>query len=257
MGSLQVFSDKLPKNAKPVARAGDNTIAYVDQVPIAERTKVLSFPGEAVCPIPYIDLKHNQRSATFVSGVSGCGKSTIAVKLIREIRKLRKDPERFVAVFSTTVIDDPAYERLKNVEFISLEDPRFLEIEIERLENRIVVFDDHENVKDPRLAKYVTSFLQDVLERTRKLGVDVVVINHMTQNFHKTRTIIHECDTYYLNIAQNKTSSRRFLEAYSTMPKKTISALCKHEYENPFSFIAYHKCYPCYLIKEDTIELVV
>jgi hypothetical protein len=256
MGSLQVFSDKLPKNAKPIARVGENVIAYVDKVPIGQRTKTLSFPGQVLEPIPYIDLRHNQRSATFVSGVSGCGKSTIAVKLIKELRKLRKDPERFVAVFSTTIIDDPAYNRLKNVEFISLEDPRFMEIEIEGLEDRIVVFDDHENVKDPALAKYVRAFLQDVLERTRKLGVDVIVINHMTQNYNKTRTIIHECDTYYLNIAQNQTASKRFLDAYSTMPKRSITKLCKHEYEHPFSFVAYHKCYPCYAIYEDTVELV-
>ena len=152
MGSLQVFDDKLPKNAKPVARVGDNIVAYIEQVPVGQRTKTLTFPGQTLEPIPYIDLKHNQRSATFVSGVSGCGKSTVAVRLIKELRKLRKDPERFVAVFSTTVIDDPAYGRLKNIEFISLEDPRFLQIEIEELQDRIVIFDDHENVKDPHLA---------------------------------------------------------------------------------------------------------
>jgi hypothetical protein len=257
MGSLQVFSDKLPKGAKPVGKVGEDTIAYVDGVPIAERVKTLTFPGQCIIPIPYVDLKHKQRSASFVSGVSGCGKSTVAVHLIRELRKLRKDPERFVAVFSTTIIDDPAYARLKNIEFISLQDPRFLQLQVEELENRIIVFDDHENLKNPALEKYARDFLQDVLERTRKLDVDVIVINHMTQNYHKTRTIINECDTYYLNVAQNKTSSRRFLLAHSTMAKRAITALCKHEFENPFSFVALHRCYPCYLIREDTIELVV
>jgi hypothetical protein len=256
MGSLQVVYGKVPKNAKPIARVGDGVVVFVDKVPIGERNKCITFPGLSVCPIPYIDLKHNQRSATFVSGVSGCGKSTVAVRLIRELRKLREDPTRYATVFSTTVIDDPAYNRIKNVEFISLEDPRFVEIDIESLANRIIVFDDHENVKDAGLAKYVRNFLQDVLERTRKLGVDVIVINHMTQNYHKTRTIIHECDTYYLNIAQNKTASRRFLDAYSTMSKKTITDLCTREYEHPFSFVAFHRCYPCFVIYESTIELI-
>jgi len=259
--SLVVHSGKrAPPGTIAIGQVGnvdDNVIVVYDpRAPKDARTKNLVLPGRVIKPIPYLDLAHKQRSATFVSGVSGSGKSRLGAALIRRLRFLRKDLQRPAVVFSTTVIDDPAYAGINHVEFISLEDPRFLELEVSQLEDRIVVFDDHENLKNPKLAKYALDFLKDVLERTRKLGVDVVVINHMTQNYHATRNIIFECDTYYLNVAQNRTSSRRFLTAYSELPRALIDQLCAQEYDNPFVFVTYHKCAPCFISYEDTVLLV-
>ena len=255
--SLTVLAaTRAPKGTVAVAEIEDAVIAYDPKAPKDARTKTLTFPGQTLKPMPYLDLEHNQRSATFVSGVSGSGKSRVGAALIRKLRWLRKDADRPVAVFSTTLINDPAYAKLKHIEFISLEDPRFLEIEISELEDRIIVFDDHENLKNPKLAKYALDFIKDVLERTRKLGVDVIVINHMTQNYHATRNIIFECDTYYLNIAQNRNSSKKFLLSYSELSKKDIRELVTQEYESPFSFVTYHKAAPCFVSFEDTIKLV-
>jgi ABC-type dipeptide/oligopeptide/nickel transport system ATPase component len=255
--SLFVHAAKrAPKGTVAMGEVDGGVVAYDPKAPKDARTKMLTFPGQLVKPMPYLDLAHKQRSATFVSGVSGSGKSMIGASLIRKLRWLRKDAERPAAIFSTTLINDPAYANLKHVEFISLEDPRFLELEINELEDRIILFDDHENLKDPRLARYALGFIKDVLERTRKLGVDVVVINHMTQNYHATRNIIFECDTYYLNIAQNRNSSKRFLTSYTELSKKEISDLCSQEYESAFVFVTYHKCAPCFVSYEDTIRLV-
>jgi hypothetical protein len=255
--SLIVHATKrAPKGTIAVGEVDGSVIAYDPKAPKDTRTKNLTLPGQMISPMPFLDIDHKQRSATFVSGVSGSGKSRVGASLIRKLRWLRKDPKRPAAVFSTTLIDDPAYAGLNHVEFISLEDPRFLELEIPELEDRIILFDDHENLKNPKLAKYALDFIKDVLERTRKLNVDIVVINHMTQNYHATRNIIFECDTYYLNIAQNRNSSRRFLKAYSELPKEEINDLCTREYESAFVFVTYHKCAPCFISYEDTIKLV-
>ena len=255
--SLTVLAAKrAPKGTVAVAEVDGGVVVYDPKAPKEERVKTMTLPGQTLKPMPYLDLEHKQRSATFVSGVSGSGKSRIGASLIRRLRWLRKDAERPAAIFSTTLINDPAYAKLNHVEFISLEDPRFLELDISDLEDRIILFDDHENLKNPKLAKYALDFIKDVLERTRKLGVDVVVINHMTQNYHATRNIIFECDTYYLNIAQNRNSSKRFLASYSELSKADIRDLVTREYESPFTFVTYHKSAPCFVSYEDTIKLV-
>lgn len=240
----------------PIAVDSDEFVIFYDpKVPIRDRVKTLT-AKRSLTALPYIDLDHNQRSATFISGSSGSGKSTAAVKIIRQIRKLRKDRKRKIAVFSTTIIEDPAYSRLKHVDFVSMEDPRFMELQVTELADRIVVFDDHENIKDPRLRNYCMSFVKDVLERTRKLGVDVIVINHMTMDYQRTKNLIFECDTYYINIAQNRNSSAKFLKSYADLSVPAIQELITHEYENPYDFVIYHKSAPPYLIVEREIKLL-
>ena len=243
------------KKLIPVAHVGETTVAYNPKVPKEHRVKEMFFK-ELVKPFPYIDVAHNQRSATFISGVSGSGKSTAGVALIRRLRERRNDLKRPVEVFTTSSLPDPAYSTMAHVEFINVEDPRFMKLDIEDLSGRIVVFDDYENVADPRLSKYLLHFMKKVLEQTRKQETDVIVINHMSQNYHATRNIIFECDTFYLNVAQNRVSAGRFLSAYSSIPKTMLAALLAHEFDDPFGFVVFHKCAPCYIIFENVVKLI-
>ena len=77
--------------------------------------------------------------------------------------------------------------KFDDIEIIDMTDPGFLDIQIEDLEHYIVVFDDHENISDKELRKYIQHFQKDCLERTRKLQVDIIFINHQTQNYNITK----------------------------------------------------------------------
>ena len=256
MASL-VVSDDGPPNVKciPIGKVGPVKVYIERGKSIDKRVKRIELEKHIV-PMPYIDVANNQRSATFISGISGSGKSTAAVNLIRRIREVRKYKNKPVAVFSTRVIDDPAYEGLGNIDYISFEDDQFLALDVDELHGRIVVFDDYENIPDKHLRSHCMNFIKDVLERTRKVEVDVIIINHVTQNYQQTKGLIFECDTFYLNIAQNRNSSRRFLNAYVDIDKTMINELCTHEYEKEFEFVVIHKCAPMFIQFENKIILV-
>ena len=251
--SLQ-FDNPLEKSIQ-VGQIGRTGIYYTPGVDKDRRVKKLEFDRNIV-PVPYIDQKHNQRTACFISGISGSGKSTLAVNLIKKIRKVRSDRKRPIAVFQNGIIEDPTFDGLLDIEFIDINDERFREIGIADLEERIVVFDDFEGIEDKELLKYTYNFLKNVLEKTRKLEVDCIIINHMLMNYTKTKNIIFECTEYYLNIAANRNACIKFLKSYTELSKQQTTELAEHEFENSFDFVVFHKSHPQYLIVENMIQLI-
>ena len=130
------------------------------------------------------------------------------------------------------------------------------EISLPQFCDDIVVFDDLEGIENKELLKYTYNFLKNVLERTRKLEVDVIIINHMLMNYNKTKNIIFECSEYYLNIAANRNACIKFLKSYTELSKKQIEELAQHEFESSFDFVVFRKSHPQYLIIENTIQLI-
>lgn len=231
------------------------SIYYTNKVPLSQRVKELSLPGD-VTPLPYISVK-NQRYAAFISASSGAGKSVLAARLVGEIRRLRKVKDKRCIIFTTSVINvDPAYESLRNHVVIGFDDPIFQEINAGLLENKILLFDDWENIRDKKLAKQAEDFLKDCLERTRKQECDIIVINHQTQNYAKTKPIIFECSDYFLNLQTNKNSAMKFLDSYMDLDKETKLRLKNHESDSPFCWSLFRKSHPMYFIHAGTVRLL-
>jgi len=261
--SLFVSKEK-QKALIPVGKTEDKYIYYKTGVPKADRIKTLSFK-ESIESIPFLDLAHNQRSASYISGVSGSGKSTKAVEIIKHLRKLRKDPARPVYVFTSSQLDNPdpvfielAEKQNKNAHFqiVPLTSDVFKRVTLDDLHDSICVFDDWEAITDKSLERYTAYFIKDLLERSRKLGVDIIIINHMSQNYFKTRNIIFECDTYYLNIQMNKNSAVKFLKAYMEFTPKELEQIAQYEADNDFSFSVFRKSAPSYYIQDNKIKLL-
>lgn len=257
--------DLIPVALIPVVDKKKPKYIYYDAtVKKADRVKSMTL-DEPIESIPYLDLKHDQRSASFISSISGGGKSTLACRLIKHLRKLRQDPRRPVYIFTSSQLDaaDPAYEKLASeqhkealCQVVPLTSDTFKRVTLDKLHESIVVFDDYENIADKKLASYVMTFLKDCLERTRKLGTDLIIINHMSQNYNKTKSIIFECDTYYLNIQMNRNSAIRFLKTYMDFDKEQIKKITEYEADNNFTFSVFRKSAPSYYIMGSDIKLL-
>jgi ABC-type dipeptide/oligopeptide/nickel transport system ATPase component len=253
---MSLSTEKLPDSIL-IGHVAHKNIYYVkpSEVPKNERVKFMEFDKD-ITSVPYINQKSNQRSASFISGISGSGKSTKAASLIKKIRRVRQDRHREIVVFSSGSIEDPVWEQFEEIEVIDMNDERFLEIQIEDLSGYIVVFDDWENVSNKELKKYIAHFAKDCLERTRKLECDIIFINHQTQNYNVTKGLIFECDTFYLNIAANRNASIKFLKSYSHLTKKELMELDSYEFSSEFGFVTFRKSYPSYIIVENSIQLL-
>jgi ABC-type oligopeptide transport system ATPase subunit len=277
----------------PIGYTKTKTIYVNLNIPKEKRIKEATTPNEVIKPIPYLDLEHNQRSASFISGISGSGKSTLAAHLIKELRKIHgytpqietqyveiavphqvisvlkygkryrevqvevMKPKKIIVFTSSTLSEpDPAFEKLDNMSLIPFDNPTFLDITLEHLANKIIVFDDWESIKSKELSRHVEHLIRDLLERSRKLKTDIIIINHMTQNYTRTKPIIFECDTYYLNPSMNRNSTKKFLKEYMDLDEKSLKKIIEYEPSNAFTWLVARKSAPQYLLYDDMVNLL-
>jgi excinuclease UvrABC ATPase subunit len=79
-----------PQEIKRSTQEIRSQIYYDPSVEKSKRVKSLSL-SKAIESIPYLDVAHHQRSASFISGISGSGKSTKAAEIMVNLRQLRKE----------------------------------------------------------------------------------------------------------------------------------------------------------------------
>lgn len=267
---MSLYSAPKKQNKKDVLIGyGTENIYFSSDVEKSKRVKELkTIPNllirkdsvtNDIIPFPFINSK-DQRYSAFISGISGSGKSTLCARLINQIRKARNDTNKRVLLFTTSVINvDPAYKDIENMVIIGFDEDifqYFLDEGAGCFHDKIIVFDDYENVADSKLKKAVMLFLKDILERTRKQGVDVIVLNHMSQNYAATKSIIFECEEYYLNLQTNRNSSMKFLKTYMDLDKEELNDIKNYEANSRFSWSVFRKSYPSYFILGDRVKLL-
>lgn len=253
----------LVKSAKklkliPVAKCGNETVYFDPSVLKDKRVKKLTFDDEYVEPIPYLDLKHDQRSMVFIASISGSGKSHLAAKLVKRYREIHKDKERKLYVFTITKTVDPVFESDSHLAWIPLEHEEFPLITPEMLKDSIVLFDDWSSLTDPKLRLYVQHFIQDIAERSRKLGIDLLIIGHQLQANQQTKAVIFESDTYCLNFNTSINASMKFCSSYCDLSKDELALIkdATEDAESPFEFTTIRKSYPRMIISSKRVMLI-
>lgn len=245
---------KLSENELILAANKEEKIVYI---PKKGGDKEMEIETE-INPFPYLDLKHKQRSAIFISAPSGAGKSTIAKKLIDGYLKLLGKHTR-ILLFGLSSELDPAFEEFDNkaynfVHVCIKEDEMYPLLSPELLRDSICIFDDYENL-DKSLQSFTLSLIKDLLERGRKLNIQTILINHQTMNYNKTRPLIFECDTYILFPSANKNSVKKFLLSYADVDKKEVDDLIEMAM-NQFDFLLFRKSVPRYILTKHKIKLI-
>lgn len=223
-------------------------------------------------PIPYLSKKSKQRSAIFISGVSGSGKSTIAKQLIDGYKSIlpkltddKGNKQKYRIIFFTQSPDlDPAFQEIAHKkdgslrpEFIHVvlgKDPFYYQLTPELMKNSIIMFDDYENV-DKQTFAFTLNLIKDLLERGRKLNIQLILVNHQTQNYSRTRPIIFECDSFVLFPNSNPNSVKKFLLSYLDIDKKEVDDIINQAMEQ-FDFLYIHKSVPRYIMSRNKIRLL-
>lgn len=269
---------KLLKDKIPIAVDVDRMYYYIEEVD-GEQEAVKSVIGNQFTPVPYIDFKHNGRSAILISSMSGSGKSTLACKLIKEQLKLFKNEvippkevlnpktkkrvlvpqKRKIVLFTVAQSLDPAFEKAfgNNDNFIHIptSDPNYMQLTIQNLAYCIVVFDDFENATDKVTNSFTLGFIKQLLEHSRKLKIHLILINHVTQNGYRTKDIIFESDTFCLFPFSNQNSVSKFLKAYGDVTKEESDQMIKNSMQ-AYTSLCFHKSYPRYYVTSKNIALL-
>jgi len=229
------------------------------------------YTGDKLEPIPY--LKEGQRSAVYISGCSGCGKSTFSTELIDWYRILNKNKKE---IFLFTRADggrDPAFKKYEN-EVITksyrgkkVEIPVFnsynveedfnlvSQIKVKNLHDSIVIFDDWESINDVKKKQTIYCLIKKILEEGRKLSINVIIITHGTMQGNLTKPILFESDSYVVFPLTGPRNFRSLLTNYSEVDKDEIDNILK-SLSKPHDFLFYHKSYPQYYMTPYMIKMI-
>jgi hypothetical protein len=254
-----IISKKLDDKIALAKEEQEQTISrskfvYVDyDIPKKDRVKVINAKFNF---IPYFDRKNNQRSAVFISGPSGVGKSTFAANLVKTYREMLKQPKRKVVLFKGSIEPDMAFDGMKNFFDVPFSDKYYPSITTEHLRECIVIFDDYTSLKG-NMFKHTIGLIEDILERSRKMDIQVIIISHLTQDYNKTRKILLECDTYVVFPSGNPKGVEKFLtSSYNEIDKDVAKDIVENKCDNAFSWLAVHKSVPRYCLTQNEIMLL-
>jgi hypothetical protein len=128
----------------------------------------------------------------YVTGPSDSGKSYYIGKFIEQWKKVFKTGRIFI--FSD-VDEDKSLDRFSNVTRVIInkelmENPMRSE---EFPEGCLVIFDDIDSIVDKKLLATVEGLRDHLLHRGRHERISVIVSNHLTTDYKRTKIVLNEC----------------------------------------------------------------
>ena len=133
------------------------------------------------------------RDTIYVCGPQNSGKSHVISQYLEDYTRLY--PNKKIVLFSM-LDDDPVLDKYKMVKRVDLTDFEYSPDLLKALRNRLIIFDDVDCIADKKISKEIYQLINEILSNGRKLHISIIVTNHLVTDYHRTRTILNECDTY-------------------------------------------------------------
>ena len=190
-------------------------------------------------------VEKNQRFSAFISGASGSGKSTLASNLVKKLHK--KDKKKVILITSSS-IRDPAFEE-DYIHMFSpdelLERDAWLEDFGNEDESYNIIFDDYMANSTKEVNQYVNNLLTAVLKLTRKVGISVFVLTHVTRNGNETKDSIYECNHAFITML-DRDNVKKYCKLKLGWSEKNTQTRIDELKSSRFDFFYYCKIPPFY-----------
>jgi len=222
------------ENGRPIARI--DTGKYAGQI-----IYVNSQMQEKGSNYEKIDLRQNKlepildpenRTVTYIAGMSGSGKSTYAAGLAKIFHKLH--PKKDIYFFGRKSIDeDDAFKNIvKSIKQVPIDNVLAMNpVQLEDIESgSLVIFDDVSTIYEKAQKDAVFKLMEDLMEVGRARKIDVIITSHLiTPNDRKFgRIILNEMQTLTLfGKTGAKYQIEYVLEKYFGLTKKQINDILK------------------------------
>jgi len=163
-----------------------------------------------------------KRHVGYVTGQSGCGKTTFVINYLKEYLKSFKNND----IFLFSAIGDEGqrdkYNQLKPRLHRMKIDEKIGELNAKDFYDCCVVFDDMDCFKDKKIMKLVEKLRDEMLETGRHNGTFVIITYHLPTGGYDTRRMINEASfvVYYPKATNGKI--KNLLENYIGLEKKQI-----------------------------------
>ena len=203
--------------------------------------------NSSVFPLP--TFEEDSSDSIYISGPRRSGKSTWIANFIREYH--RKYPKNNVIILSACK-DDPAFGQIPYLKRIDpdelIEDP----LDLEELGKSLIIFDDYENFSK-EVNEVVANLRNEILNNGRKLRISIIIAQHITFDYRRTRVQLFECESYVIfPKSGNINMLNRLFNTYLGLPKDKVKKIM----EFPSRWVFIKKSYPKYAIHAKGIMLL-
>lgn len=195
-------------------------------------------PDEHVCPEPTHVAK--ARDLFYLSGQSGCGKSTMIKMIATRYRALW--PKRHIVLISKLEEDEtlPTGVPPLYVQRLMLDTLVTTKVELPELQNVLLLVDDVEGLPKEQ-AVAVQDLVDLVGNQGRHYSTSMVYASHMSTDYKRTRTLLMESQWYvFYPTATSASQLRHLLERYGGLDRAQVAAARKL----PSRWVALRKVYP-------------
>jgi hypothetical protein len=168
-----------------------------------------------------------EREILYITGPSGSGKSTYSCNYINNWKKLKKNKEGEVYLFSA-LNEDTSLEPVSPLRINIGENLLSNPLTCEDFQDSLVIFDDIDVISDKKLREEVYKILNQILETGRHFNVSCVITNHLPTAGKDTRRVLNECHTitYFPHSGAGR-GLKYLLNEYLGLDKRTQSKIKK------------------------------
>lgn len=235
------------------SKSSDNVAVIIDAENGLNHKKVLQVEAEGKKPNKEIILRDEEQfmiypkktaERVYIVGPNGSGKSWQAGKYCESYNMLY--PKHKIVMFSPHEKDE-AYARVKNLVIVNLNDPELTAepLDITRLDNKLVIFDDCDNHQDKKTKSWLDSLEKDIIMNGRKYGIYTLSICHMMMNGASTRHKIAEAGrTVFFPSSGSTYHIKRYLQVYCGLSKEQIMNILNIQSR----WVCISNTYPQYLL---------
>lgn len=191
------------------------------------------------CVIPCYD-KNIERKVSYIAGMSGSGKSTIASKMIENYHYTF--PKNKVILFSNKN-KDPALDKHKFLIRVILDDSLYTDpFTLDDLKETLIIYDDIEYIKDKQINNELDRLRDLILQQGRSYKISFIYICHQLTNYRNTRIILNEMMECIIFPSLTTTYSLKYLtEKYYGMNKNELIKIKTL----PSRYVCLRKLPPC------------
>jgi len=235
------------------SRSSDNVAIIIDPDNGLNNKKVLQVEPEAQKQNKEIILNESEQfqiypkknpERVYIVGPNGSGKSWQSGKYCESYNMLY--PKNKIIMFSPHEKDE-AYSNVKNLVIVNLNDPNLISepLDITRLNNKLVIFDDCDNHQDRKIKVWLDSLEKDIIMNGRKYGIYTISICHMMMNGTSTRHKIAEAGrTIFFPSSGSTYHIKRYLLVYCGLDKEQIFRILNI----PSRWVCISNTFPQYLL---------
>lgn len=168
--------------------------------------------------------KDEERKVIYISGMSGCGKSTFVSMMIDNYKRIF--PDNRILFFSNKPTD-PEIDKHEFVIRIELNEDIYNDpFTLDDLKNSLVVFDDTEYIKDKEINTELDRLRDLILQQGRSYHISFCYISHQLNNYRQSRIILNETHLCVLFPQMTTTYSLKYLlEKYFGFTKQDVAKL--------------------------------